>query len=129
MHTKLLMGASASAMLLAGIALTFAPQELLSIPGSCYHPETVLILQAAGALYMGFALLNWMAKDSLIGGIYSRPVAMGNFLHFLIVTMALVKALAAGTRTTGVIAAALVFALLAAWFGLVVFGSPFRSKT
>ncbi len=129
MHTKLLMGASASAMLLAGIALTFAPQELLSISGSSYHPETVLILQAAGALYMGFALLNWMAKDSLIGGIYSRPVAMGNFLHFLIVTMALVKALAAGTRRSGVIAAALVYALLAAWFGLVVFGSPVRSKT
>jgi hypothetical protein len=27
-------------------------------------------------------MLNWMARANRIGGIYSRPVAMGNFLHF-----------------------------------------------
>ncbi len=90
---------------------------------------TVLLLQVAGALYLGFAILNWMAKDNLIGGIYSRPVALGNFLHFFMVAMALVKAFAAGTRGTAMIGAALVYAVFAVWFGLVVFGSPIRSKT
>lgn len=123
------MQVSASVMLLAGIALTFAPQELLSLSGAADRPLTVvLILQATGALYMGFALLNWMAKDNLIGGIYSRPVALGNLLHFFVVTMTLVRALAAGTRTPGVIALTLVYTLLSTWFGLVVFRSPIPNK-
>ena len=89
-------------MLLAGLGLTFAPQELWRYAGVGYQAATVLILQATGALYMGFAVLNWMAKDNLIGGIYSRPVALGNFLHFLLVASALVRALAAGARGAGV---------------------------
>jgi hypothetical protein len=128
MNTKLLMQTSASAMFLAGLVLTFAPQELLLRIQGISQPVTVLLLQVAGALYLGFAVLNWMAKDNLIGGIYSRPVALGNFLHFFMVAMAIIKALTAGTRGTGVIGAVLVYAVFAVWFGFVVFGSPISSK-
>jgi hypothetical protein len=34
------------------------------------------------ALYFSFALMNWTAKDSASGGIYARPVSLGNFAHF-----------------------------------------------
>jgi hypothetical protein len=128
MHTKLLMQASAFAMLLVGLGLTFAPRELLLRVGGGYPPVMVLLLQATGALYLGFAVLNWMAKDNLIGGIYSKPVGLGNFLHFFMVAMALVKALSAGSPQPGMIGAALVYIVFAVWFGLVVFGSPIRSK-
>ena len=72
--TRALMACSAMFMLLAGVLLTFAPQEVLAFGGSRPEPISVLVVQAAGALYLGFAVLNWMAKESLIGGIYSRPV-------------------------------------------------------
>ena len=65
-----------------GIILSFIPQEVshfLSLTES-----TPIVFQILGALYFGFAMLNWTAKANLIGGIYSRPVAIGNFTHFLI---------------------------------------------
>jgi len=44
-----------------------------------------------GALYVDFAMLNWMVKGSLIGNIYNRPVAVANFTHFLVGGLALAK--------------------------------------
>jgi len=33
---------------------------------------------------LGFSILNWMSKASLIGGIYNKPLLIGNLLHFLL---------------------------------------------
>ena len=49
MNAKLLMGASALTMLLAGLALTFAPRELLLRLQNGSSPALVLLLQANGA--------------------------------------------------------------------------------
>jgi hypothetical protein len=81
---------SASAFFLGsvGILLTFMPQEvsqMLLLVGS------PILFQLLGALYFAFALLNWTAKGNLIGGIYSRPVAIGNFAHFMIGALALIE--------------------------------------
>ncbi len=115
---------SALVMLALGVAGTFAPQELLGHSGSLATPMAVLMVQAAGGLYVGFAALNWMAKDNLIGGIYSRPVAMGNFAHFLVVAMACLKLDAKGYRELPVLVLGLVYLLFAAWFWLVTFTHP-----
>ncbi|MGN6543369.1 MAG: hypothetical protein ACTHKY_21350 [Ginsengibacter sp.] len=88
MNTKLLMSASAFFLGSVGILLTFMPQEvsqMLLLVGS------PILFQLLGALYFAFALLNWTAKGNLIGGIYSRPVAIGNFAHFMIGALALIK--------------------------------------
>ena len=65
--------------------------------------------QACGVLYLGFAILNWMAKDDLIGGIYSRPVAMGNFLHFFTIAMALVKSFSVLPHSAAIVALVALF--------------------
>ena len=36
-------------------------------------------------------MLNWMAKGTTIGGIYNRPIAIGNFMHYVVGALALVK--------------------------------------
>ena len=36
-------------------------------------------------------MINWTAKANLIGGIYGRPIAIGNLTHFFIGSMALMK--------------------------------------
>ena len=54
---------------------------------------TVQFLKILGSFYLGFAMLNWMAKTNLIGGIYSRPVAVANFMHFAISAISLIKLL------------------------------------
>src|SRR5215217_4003335 len=91
MNTKLLMIASALVLGLAGLAGSFAPDELLVAWGAPATAQTTILVQILGALYFGFALLNWSAKGVMIGGIYARPVSLGNFLHFTMGTLALAK--------------------------------------
>lgn len=72
-------------MAILGISLEFAPHEILNyFEVSSAGSITALFVQLTGALYLGFAMMNWMAKAVLIGGIYARPLAVGNFSHFLI---------------------------------------------
>jgi hypothetical protein len=129
LHTKILMLSSALFMTALGLITTFAPQELLTSTGNGSQTMILLLVQAAGGLYLGFAFLNWMAKDNLIGGVYSRPVAMGNMLHFFIVAMALLRAAISNQRTHALILAAILYAAFAVWFGLVVFTNPLRKTT
>ncbi len=123
MHTRILMIASAALMGVIGLAMSFMPQEVLGLHGSAPDNATVLLLQMAGAVYLGFAMLNWSARGILMGGIYARPVAAGNFLHFAMVAITLIKAAVAFAAIPLLISAA-VFSVFAIWFGLVLFKPP-----
>lgn len=123
MHTRLLMTASALFTGLLGVAATFLPQEILGAAGAAPATATVVLVQVTGALYLGFAMLNWTAKGVLIGGIYSRPVALGNFLHFAMVTI-LMLGMLPGQESLPFVAGTLIYAVFAVWFGLVLFRSP-----
>jgi len=130
MKTRILMAASALLLGVLGILATFLPQEILVRAGATAPRDAVLLVQALGGLYLGFAILNWMARGILIGGIYARPVALGNFLHFAAVAIALIKALVVGepTAVLGVVTA--LYTAFALWFGAVVFGgSPGRAPS
>ena len=104
-----------------GMAATFLPQELSAHHGAPANSQVTLTIQIAGAAYLGFAILNWMARTVLIGGIYSRPVALGNFLHFAVVAMTLVRLMAGGIRSHTTVIATFIYATFAVWFGLVLF--------
>jgi hypothetical protein len=127
MNTKLIMTASALVLGASGIALSFLPQEAAHYlqPGTAGN--MALVFQLLGALYFAFAMLNWMSKGSLIGGIYNRPLATANFTHFFMAALALIKAFAAhpaaGNGFLAVVAGYVAFALL---FGLILFRHPVR---
>jgi len=123
MHTRVLMIASAALMGVIGLAASFMPQEVLGLHGTVPDNATVLFVQMAGAVYLGFAMLNWSARGILIGGIYARPVAAGNFLHFVMVAITLIKA-AIVFGAVQLMFSAAVFSVFAAWFGLVMFRPP-----
>ena len=124
MRTRVLMIASASFLAALGVAASFAPREILAATGSQAAWAEVLVVQVAGALCLGLAMLNWMARANLIGGVYSRPVALGNFLHWAVVAIALLKALSAGHRPPVVVAGAVIYLAFAASFGVVLLTSP-----
>src|SRR5690349_10113854 len=92
LNTKILMFASACFMAAAGLDLLFAPAETLSTFGIGANPLLSVAAQLMGGLYLGFAILNWMARRGTIGGIYNRPLVMGNLIHFLVGALALLKA-------------------------------------
>ncbi|MFC5270696.1 hypothetical protein [Adhaeribacter terreus] len=123
MNPKLLMIASSIFMAANGLAFTFFPQEFLQNFNQPASPLIVSILQLLGALYLGFGMLNWMAKNLLIGGIYSRPISMGNFAHFLVAGLALLKA-APGLKLPQIWGLAVIYIVFAAGFGLVAFTHP-----
>ncbi len=129
MNTKLVMSSSALFMALLGAAATFAPQEILRHYGLIDAPAAVLLMQIAGSLYLAFAMLNWMARSNLIGGIYSRPVALGNFVHFGLIAITLLKIMLRGPlRNSDITVAAIVYSLFAASFGWIVFTHPRPQK-
>jgi hypothetical protein len=122
MNTKLLMTLSAAALGVTGILLSFFPGETAAYLGITKNAS--IILQILGALYFGFAILNWTAKANLIGGIYSRPVAIGNFTHFMIGGLALLKSVSKNTDLTYLWIAAFIYAIFAILFGYVMFNNP-----
>src|SRR6201985_830012 len=91
--TKLIMTLSAVFLAVIGISLTFLPAEIGGITGIAPDKTFTVILQLLGALYFSFAMLNWMAKGTLIGGIYGKPVSIANLTHFVIGALALTKLL------------------------------------
>jgi hypothetical protein len=128
MKTGILMRVSALTIGVIGLALSFLPEEILSHYGAQSGWGGEFVLQATGAAYVGFAVMNWMARDILIGGIYSRPLAMGNFVHFVVVMITLLKVLLDGRVRSDVVIAFAVFAVFAIWFGFVAFTHPIQPK-
>ncbi|KAA9038720.1 hypothetical protein FW778_14335 [Ginsengibacter hankyongi] len=122
MNTKLLMTISAAILGAVGIILTFMPQEVSHFLN--FTELTPIVFQILGALYFGFAMLNWTAKANLIGGIYSRPIAIGNFTHFLIGGLASIKLVLHNTALTSIWICAIVYLVFALLFGYVFFTNP-----
>lgn len=130
MNTKLLMTASSVFMGLIGITLTFIPDEVLKILEQLPNGTLTLSLQLTGALYFGFAMTNWMAKTVLIGGIYARPLCIGNFSHFFIAGLALIRAsVNANIATTYTYVLTVLYILFAISFGYVLFTHPKQKQT
>ena len=82
------------------------------------------------AMYFGFAMLNWMSRRSLIGGIYNRPIAIANMTHFLMVGIALSKLMLAQADLpkifwliTGI------YVIYAVIFGWLLFRTPPLGKS
>ena len=91
MNTKLLMTACSLLLGATGIFALFLPDVLLSAQGVELTEAMSMLVQLMGALYFGFAIMNWTAKDSAIGGVYARPVSLANFSHFLTGALLLAK--------------------------------------
>jgi hypothetical protein len=88
LNTRVIMTVSAIYLALMGIILSFMPNEVAEFIGLQNSKTIQLILQIAGAQYFAMALLNWMKRTSVIGGIYNRPVSITNYTHYLIGTLA-----------------------------------------
>lgn len=124
MNTKYLMISSAIFMGITGLSASFLPAEILNYAGLNSSVLPTLLIQVTGALYLGFALMNWMAKTLLIGGIYSKPLCIGNFLHFTIAGLALIKGSFAHLDLKIILIAAITYSIFAILFGFVLFTNP-----
>ena len=121
------MSLSAIAMGIAGILLSFMPQEIISFFDSQAPSKyDAIVVQVLGALYFAFAMLNWTAKSNLIGGIYGRPIAIANLSHFLIASLALIKAYTSGQSS--LLLLTIVYSLFAIVFSIIFFTHPLKQE-
>lgn len=122
MNTKLLMAVSAVVLGAAGIVLIFMPDEISHFLNLA--ESAPILLSILGALYFGFAIFNWTAKANLIGGIYSRPIAIGNFTHFLLGALVLIKLVMHNTNGIYVWVCTIIYLIFALLFGWIFFTNP-----
>ena len=121
LNPTLLMSGSAVFTGLLGVGASLFPQPLLRLLGGTPESGSVLLMSIAGTLYLGFAVLNWTARNKPIGGIYSRPVALGNFVHFFAVSITLAKALGEASNPVVLAIGTAIYALFAGGFGYLLF--------
>ena len=125
MNTKSLMTLSAMILALIGISIIFLPKEILEYLELSVSDTLELLMQIIGSFYFAFAILNWMSKGSIIGGIYNRPIAMANLAHFVIAGLALIKGILANPSLSYVIwSIAIIYSIFAILFGIVAFKHP-----
>lgn len=118
---------SALVMGILGILLTFLPMEVGATLEVANNFGVATMLQLFGALYFAFAMLNWTARANLIGGIYGRPIAIGNLTHFVMGTLAAGKAY----YSSGVmllLPIAILYFVFAALFTLIFFTHPVQNQ-
>jgi hypothetical protein len=130
MNTKTLMVASSVFLGLLGLLSLFVPEELLKLLSLPFTSPLPVVIQLAGALYCSFALMNWTAKDNIIGGIYLRPISLANFAHFMIGALSLLKyqlSDAASAFLWVVLIFYAVFAIIFTW--LVFFHTGIENRT
>lgn len=122
MSTRILMMASSVFLGALGLLLSLMPQETAAALDAPATGVVPLLLQLAGASLIGWALLNWTARGLVIGGIYSRPLTLGNLAHCLIAGLALGKAAAASAFPALLVIPLLGYVAFAGGFAWLVFG-------
>jgi hypothetical protein len=121
------MTSCAITMGLLGLTLTFFPEEALRLLNFETSEPITLIFQLLGALYFAFAMVNWYARMGVIGGIYNKPIALGNFAHFLIGALALTKAVFASPELpTILIMLSGIYLVFAITFAVIHFSHPLK---
>ncbi len=113
---------------LVGISLVFAPQEIATVLQFSIHPP--FLSQLLGGLYFSLGVLNWMTKNSIVGGIYNRPIVITNLTQFLIGGLVIIKEVVLVKNDNilflwifGVFYWVFIF-----WFAHVLFNDPFKNS-
>ncbi|MEQ8303597.1 MAG: hypothetical protein RIB47_09410 [Cyclobacteriaceae bacterium] len=130
MNTKLIMTISSIVLGVTGVILIFGPDIVLRNLYIDDNTMSALLVQVCGGLYFGYSMLNWMTKESLIGGIYNRPVAVANFTHFLVAGLSIIKSLMSNHGLPKALwMAGAVYLLFGVLFMLILFRHPISSST
>ena len=115
---------SAAVLLVAGVALLFAGDLVLPrlVPD---YPATALWLgQLLGAAWLSMAALNWWNRETLLGGIYGRPLVAANMALFLSTSLVLLRVAARPGLSPAPWCLAAVTTVLSVAYRLLLFRGP-----
>ena len=123
------MTSSALFLAIIGILLSFLPNEIADYLNIEPNIITILFLKIMSAFYLGFGILNWMGRGTLIGGIYNKPIAIGNLMHFGVGAIALVKVVSHIQEHSEIfISLAIMYVLFAILFAYIFRTNPIKTE-
>ena len=108
----------------AGVALLFASDELLPVLVAGFPPAGSWLGQLLGAAWLGVAVLNWLQRRTVLGGIYGRPIVLTNLTLYFVSALSLLRSQLAGH---GTVIPWLLFALcvtMALTYGILLLRGP-----
>lgn len=107
-----------------GLALLFAPEEILALLGvGAGLPGVEVLAQLLGAAWLGLAYGNWTARGLAVGGIHGRAIVIGNLMNALTGALVLVRQAVDGA-SLAVRVAAVLLAATALAFGWLLRTAP-----
>ena len=123
MNTRVILTASAIFLGAQGLVASFLPIEILGfMDARAHHRLESTLVQLLGAALLGFAMMNWMARGAPAGGIYGRPLVVGNLVHYTVAAIALLKVASLGGMPPVGIILTVLHSLFAVCFAVVMFG-------
>ena len=130
MNTKIAITMSVIILGAIGLSLTFLPKELLGVINVTPTIHYQMVLQLLVGMYFAFAMLNWMSRGNIIGGIYNRPIAIANFTHFFMGSTIFIKIILRNPYSHySLWALAVIYACFGVFFGLALFRHPAMINT
>jgi hypothetical protein len=91
MNTKLIQFAGSIFLAVIALPCIFIPDEVLKNVILAENEYVLLMVQILGGLLFGFAVVNWMSRAVIMGGIYGKAIYMGNLAQFMVGALALLK--------------------------------------
>ena len=129
MNTKILMTSGAILFALIGINLILFPKVILNHLELGVSDTLEILMQTIGSLYYGLAMLNWMSRGNLIGGIYNRPVIVANLTHFGIAVLVLIKGIYTNPSLSYIIwIITIMYSIFTILFGILLIKYPDNKK-
>lgn len=100
-----------------GILLTFLPEEIGHWFGLASGTNVnILAFQLLGGALFGFGLMNYIGRNAILGGIYGKPILLGNMVFHFIAALELIVFIFDNDRNGLIVAFAILYAFLAAAF-------------
>ena len=118
--------ASAGLLLVSGLALLFAADDLLPRLIPAFPAAGTWVGQLLGAAWIAVAALDWFSRSSLLGGIYGRPLVLTNAALYAVSAMVLLKVVTRPNQPSVVGLLAVPFVCFAAVYAWLLFRSPFE---
>lgn len=78
-------------LFLGGAILLFASDTVLPRVTPDVEPAATWPGELIGAGWLALAALNWLSRDSVLGGIYGRPIVIANVALYFITAMVLLR--------------------------------------
>jgi hypothetical protein len=115
-----------SAILLGAPALVllFAADDLLPALISSFAGRDAWLGQLVASGWLAIAMLNWLSRNTVIGGIHGRPLVLANLTVYVVIATTMWDATASTARPAVMLAGSGVAAVMAAAYGWLMMLGP-----